>query len=85
MYRASGWGAFKQYFLGKEMRWGKPARGEFKIPKPVHSISAFQNGRFALPRRTTTRERLHVPAGYKRCAYFSVPLYQSSRNYIGFS
>ena len=23
--RASGWGAFKQYFLGRKTRWGKPA------------------------------------------------------------
>ena len=46
--RASGWGAFEQYFLGREKRWRKPACGELKIPKPVHFISAFQSRRFVL-------------------------------------
>ena len=69
--RASGWGVFKQYFLCREKRWGKPACGELKIPKPVHSISTFQNGRFVLPPRITAGGRLHVQAGFERCLFFS--------------
>ena len=48
---------FKQYFLVREKRWGKPACGELKIPNPVHSMSAFQNGRFVLPPQITTGGR----------------------------
>ena len=69
--RASGWGVFKQYFLGWEKRWGKSTCCELKILKPVHSISAFQNGRFALPPEITARGRLHVQAGYERSLFFS--------------
>ena len=65
--RASGWGVFKQYFLGWEKRWGKSSCSKLKILKPVHSIPAFQNGRFVLPPRITARGKLHVPAGYERC------------------
>ena len=52
--RASGWGVFKQYFLSWEMRSGKSTCGELKILKSVHSILAFQNGRFVLPSQITT-------------------------------
>ena len=45
--RASDWGFFKQYFLDSKKRWRKPACGKLMIPKLVHSISAFQNGRLA--------------------------------------
>ena len=47
--KTSDWGVFKQYFFGMEKRSGKSTCGELKILKPVHSISAFQNGRFVLP------------------------------------
>ena len=82
--RTSGWRVFKQYFLGREKRWGKHTFGELKIPKPVNCRSAFQNGRlFCL--RELLRE------GYCMCkldmkdAYFSVLLHQSSRKYVRFS
>ena len=68
---ASGWGVFKQYFLGWEKRWGKSTCDKLKILRPVHSIPAFQNGRFVLPPRITARGRLHVQAGYERCLFFS--------------
>ena len=69
--RALGWGLFKQYFLGWEKRSGKSTCGELKILKPVHSIPAFQNGRFALPPRITPKGRLHVQARYERCLFLS--------------
>ena len=52
-------------------RWGESTCGELKILKPVHSIPAFQNGRFVLPPRSTARGKLHVQAGYERCSFFS--------------
>ena len=58
--RASGSGVFKQYFLGWEKRWRKSICGELKILKRVHSISAFQNGRFVLPPRITAKGRLRL-------------------------
>ena len=69
--RALGWGLFKQYFLGWEKRSGKSTCGELKILKPVHSIPAFQNGRFALPPRITPKGRLHGQARYERCLFLS--------------
>ena len=68
-------------FLVGKRDGGKSTSGELKIFKRVHFISAFQNGRFALPPRITARGRLHVQDGYD----FSVPLHQSSRNYVRFS
>ena len=69
--RGSGWGIFKQYFLGWEKWWRKLTCGELKILKQVHSISEFQNGRVFLPPRITARGRLHLQAGYERCLFFS--------------
>ena len=68
---ASSWGVCKQYVLGWEKRSGESTCGELKILKSVHSISAFQNGRFILPSRVTARRRLHVQAGYERYLFFS--------------
>ena len=36
-----------------------------KVPKPVHSISALQNGRLVLSLRITTGGRLHVQIGHE--------------------
>ena len=34
----------RNFFLFGKNRWGKPVRGELKIPKLVHSIPVCQNG-----------------------------------------
>ena len=78
-------GFFKQYYLGKEKRWRISACGELKISKPVHYISAFQNGRFILPPRITAGEGDYMYKLDMKDAYFSVPLQQSSRNYVRLS
>ena len=82
--KVSGWGIFKQYFVVREKRQGKPVCGERKIHKPVHSISAFQNGRFVLPPQITIRGRFHVQDGYKRCLLFSSTV-SVIKNYVRFS
>ena len=74
-------GFLSNIFLVGKRDGGTSTSGELKIFKRVHSISAFQNGRFVLSPRITARGRLHVQAGYD----FSVPLHQSSRNYVRFS
>ena len=63
--KASDWGFFKQYFLDSKKRWRKPACGELMIPKLVHSISAFQNGRLAFASANYYR-RWITPANWIR-------------------
>ena len=62
----------QQFVFSGQKRWRSSSPShKSQTSQSVCTLSALQNGRFALPEISVTRGRLHVQAGFKRCLLFS--------------